>query len=97
MAFLGKLRSQRHYAAGTLHLQSLDQGATSSAIKELDSECGRIQAPNEGGGIFLVGTIFINQITSARNTMISGDRFLTTIPDGKGQYRSLNHRSESEL
>jgi len=37
VAFLGKLRSQRHYAAGTLHLQSLDQGASSSAIKELDS------------------------------------------------------------
>ena len=36
MAFLGKLRSQRHYAAGTLRLQCLGQGASSSPAEDLD-------------------------------------------------------------
>ena len=36
MAFLGKLRSQSHYAAGTLRLQWLDQGASSSPAKDLE-------------------------------------------------------------
>ncbi|PKB73157.1 MAG: hypothetical protein BZY75_03355 [SAR202 cluster bacterium Io17-Chloro-G7] len=43
MAFLGKLRSQRHYAAGTLHLMSLERGPTSSAIKELESAIKRLR------------------------------------------------------
>ena len=36
MAFLGKLRSHRHYAAGTLRLQCLDQGASSSPAEDLN-------------------------------------------------------------
>ena len=96
MAFLGKSRSQRHYASGTSRLQSLSQGVSSSPIEDLDFivislrkavelNPGFVEAHHNLGNAFLLGAEY-NEAASALSTQ-----------DGKpGELDSLNDHAYGE-
>ena len=96
MAFLGKLRSQGHYGAGTRILQLLSQGASSSATKDLDSAVKHLQRAVE------LNPGFAEAHHNLGNVLIMGAEYNSTVygmfPRGRdpGDLQSYNEDAYSD-